>query len=54
MQRLARPFRIGVLAVDLFELLGGVLVVLLLVQQEDALVVELVGRLVGRLVVLVA
>ena len=36
------------LAVDLFEFLGGFLEVLLLVQKEDALVIELVGRLIGR------
>src|SRR5215467_6560886 len=46
-QRLARPFRIGVLAVDLFELLGRGLGILLGVQKVEALVVELVGRLVG-------
>src|SRR5215470_6727453 len=46
-QRLARPVRIRVLAVDLFELLGRTLGVLLGVQKIEALVVELVGGLVG-------
>ncbi len=46
-QRFARPFRIGMLAVDFLELLGGVLGALLLVQKEETLVVELVGRLIG-------
>ena len=45
-QRLARPFRIGVLAVDFLEALGGRLVVLLVVQKVQALIVELVGRIV--------
>ncbi len=45
-QRLARPVRIGVLAVDLFELLGRGLGVFLGVQKVEALVVELVGGLV--------
>ena len=35
------------LAVDFLELLGRALGVLLLVEKEEALVVELVGRLVG-------
>ena len=35
------------LALDFAELLGRVLVVLLAVEQEDALVVELLRRLVG-------
>ena len=51
-QRLARPFRIGVLAVDLLELLGGVLRLVLDVEQVEALVVEAVGGLVGRRIVL--
>ena len=53
-QRLARPFGIGMLALDFLEFLGGVLDVLAFVQQEDALVIELVGRLVGGVVLLVA
>ncbi len=41
------------LAVDLFELLGGRLEVVLLVEEVEALVVELVGRLIERRLVLV-
>ena len=51
-QRLARPFRIGVLAVDFLEALGGLLVVLLVVQKVEALIVELVGRIVRNDVLL--
>ena len=51
-QPFARPFRIGVLAVDLLELLGGVLCLVLDVEQVEALVVEAVGGLVGRRIVL--
>ncbi len=40
------------LAVDLFEFLGGFFVVLLLVEKKHALIIELVGRLVGRGIVL--
>jgi hypothetical protein len=47
-QRLARPIRIGVLAVDLFELLRRLLGGLLAVQKIETLVVELVGRLIGH------
>src|SRR5262245_7727225 len=35
------------LALDLFEFLGGVLVIRAAVQQEHTLVIKLVGRLVG-------
>ena len=42
------------LAIHLLELLGGVLVVALLVEEIDALVVEPVGRLIGEHAVLVA
>ena len=52
MQRLARPFRIGMLAVDFLEFLDRLLGILLCVEEIEALVVEPVGRLVGRRVVL--
>jgi hypothetical protein len=41
------------LAVDLFEFLGSFLVVFLLVQQKDALIVELIGRHLGRVLFLI-
>src|SRR5262249_46690443 len=52
-QRLARPFRIGMLAIDLFELLGRALGILLGVQKVEAFVVKLVGGLFGSNGVLV-
>ncbi len=51
-QRLARPFRVGVLAVDLLELLRRGRRVVLGVEEIEALVVEPVGGFVGRRVVL--
>src|SRR4051812_24832908 len=51
-QRLARPVRIGVLAVDFLELLRGRLGIVVLVHQEQALVVELVRRLLDEGIVL--
>ena len=51
-ERLARPIRIRVLAVHFIEFLRRLLVVLLLVQQEKALIVELVGGIVWNVVVI--
>ena len=42
------------LAIDFLELLGRVLVLLLLVQKIDALIVEAIGGLVGKRLILVA
>src|SRR5205807_1149913 len=49
--RLARPVGIRMLAVDLLEFLRGRLVVLALVHQEQALIVELVRGLIDEGVV---
>ena len=53
-QRLARPLRIRMLTVDFLEALGGGLVVLLVVQKEQALVVEPVSRIVRNVDVVLA
>ena len=49
-ERLACPFRIGILAIDLVEFLGRLLVILLLVEQEKALVIEQVGGSFGDVI----
>ena len=46
MQRLARPFRIRMLAIDFLEFLGRLLRILLGVEEIEALVVEPVGGLI--------
>ncbi len=51
-QRLARPVRIGMLAVDFLELLRRRFRVAVVVHQEQALVVELVGGLLVEGIVL--
>src|SRR6185437_5797881 len=49
-ERLARPIRIWIFAVDLIELFRRFLVILLVVEQEQALVIEPVGRRIGNVV----
>ena len=44
-QRFARPFRIRVLAIDLFELLGRALSIFLGIQKIKTFIVELIGGL---------
>src|SRR3974390_3924098 len=53
-QRLTRPLRIGMLAIDFLELLCRFLRFMLDIEVIETLVVEAIGRFVGRLVVAIA
>src|SRR5205807_6671683 len=53
-QRLSRPVRVRMLAIDFLEALRGVVGLVLVVQKVQALVVELVGGLIDERLVLLA
>src|SRR5262249_61115374 len=50
-QRLARPFRVRIFPIHLVEFLGRRFVILLGVQEKEALIVERVGGAFGNVVV---